>query len=101
MTMKETTLEQTRDMLNKIEAIRKTVDAKILPNIYLLHGDLEDYEMNELYNHPKVKAHISFTHGEGFGRPLLEASLTGKPVIFPAWSGYRFLTCKFKYSFRG
>ena len=26
-----------------------------LPNIYLLHGDLTDEEMNELYNHPKVK----------------------------------------------
>ena len=76
------------DMLNKIQAIKKTVDAKILPNIYLLHGDLEDYEMNELYNHPKVKAHVTFTHGEGFGRPLLEASLTGKPVIFSAWSGH-------------
>ena len=76
------------DMLNKIQAIKKTVDAKILPNIYLLHGDLEADEMNELYNHPKVKAHVSFTHGEGFGRPLLEASLTGKPVIFSAWSGH-------------
>ena len=44
--------------------------------------------IRDRYNHPKVKAHISFTHGEGFGRPLLEASLTGKPVIFPAWSGH-------------
>ena len=76
------------EMLNKIQTIRDTVDAKILPNIYLLHGDLEADEMNELYNHPKVKAHVSFTHGEGFGRPLLEASLTGKPVIFSAWSGH-------------
>ena len=44
--------------------------------------------MNEMYNHPKVKAHVSFTHGEGFGRPLLEASLSGKPVIAPNWSGH-------------
>ena len=43
-----------------------------LPNVYLLHGDLTDEEMNQLYNHPKVKAHLTFTHGEGFGRPLLE-----------------------------
>jgi len=41
-----------------------------------------------LYNHPKVKAHLSFTHGEGFGRPLLEASISGKPVIAPKWSGH-------------
>ena len=44
--------------------------------------------MNGLYNHPKVKAHVSFTHGEGFGRPLLEASLSGKPVIASNWSGH-------------
>ena len=30
---------------------------------------------------------ISFTHGEGFGRPLLEFSITGKPVVAPNWSG--------------
>ena len=71
-------------MVNKIKS---TVKGK-LPNIYVLHGDLSDDEMNGLYNHPKVKAHISFTHGEGFGRPLLEASLSEKPVIAPNWSGH-------------
>ena len=76
------------EILGKIQAIRNTVDARIYPNIYLLHGDFEDEEMNELYNHPKVKAHVTFTHGEGFGRPLLEASLTGKPIIFSSWSGH-------------
>jgi hypothetical protein len=30
---------------------------------------------------------ISFTHGEGFGRPLLEFSVTGKPIFAPNWSG--------------
>ena len=75
-----------REMLVKIEDIKKTVDAKVLPNIYLLHGDLTDDEMNELYNHPKVKSHVTFTHGEGFGRPLLEASISQKPVIAPNWS---------------
>ena len=50
-------------------------------------NDFEDEEINELYNHPKVKAHVSFTHGEGFGRPLLEASLSEKPVIAPNWGG--------------
>ena len=77
-----------REMLVKIEDIKNTVDAKVLPNIYLLHGDLTDDEMNELYNHPKVKSHVTFTHGEGFGRPLLEASISQKPVIAPNWSGH-------------
>ena len=59
-----------------------------LPNVYLLHGDLSDDEMNVLYNHPKIKAMVSFTHGEGFGRPLLEATMTGLPVIATGWSGH-------------
>ena len=75
------------EILDKIEFVKRDVGGDI-PNIYLLHGDLEDSEMNELYNHPKVKAHISFTHGEGFGRPLLEASLSGKPILFSKWSGH-------------
>jgi len=56
--------------------------------VYLLHGDLTEAEMNGLYEHPKVKAMINFTKGEGFGRPLLEFSLTGKPVIVSGWSGH-------------
>jgi len=75
------------DILSKLNEIKNTVKGK-LPNIYVLHGDLTDEEMNGLYNHPKVKAHVSFTHGEGFGRPLLEASLSEKPVIAPNWSGH-------------
>jgi len=75
------------DILTKINEIKDTVNGK-LPNVYVLHGDLSDEEMNGLYNHPKVKAHVSFTHGEGFGRPLLEASLSEKIVIAPNWSGH-------------
>jgi len=59
-----------------------------LPNIYILHGDLTDVEMNQLYNHPKVRAHITFTKGEGYGRPLAEASLSQKPIIATNWSGH-------------
>jgi glycosyltransferase involved in cell wall biosynthesis len=75
------------NMLNKINEIKSQVNGNC-PNIYLVHGDFTDEEMNGLYNHPKVKAHLSFTHGEGFGRPLLEASLSGKPVIASGWSGH-------------
>jgi glycosyltransferase involved in cell wall biosynthesis len=77
------------EMLDKIQKIRAHVgDDGTLPNIYLLHGELEDGEINELYNHPKVKAHVSFTKGEGYGRPLLEASISQKPVIAPNYSGH-------------
>ena len=74
-------------IIQKLEAIRAEVKGD-LPNIYLVHGDFTDEEMNELYNHPKVKAHVTFTHGEGFGRPLLEATISQKPVIAPNWSGH-------------
>jgi hypothetical protein len=76
------------EILEKIQRIRIAVGDKDLPNIYLLHGELTDEEVNELYNHPKVKAHVSFTKGEGYGRPLLEASVSQKPVIAPNWSGH-------------
>ena len=75
------------NMLNKIKEIKDGIKGK-LPNIYLLHGDFLDEEINELYNHPKVKAHITFTHAEGYGRPLLEASISEKPIIAPKWSGH-------------
>jgi glycosyltransferase involved in cell wall biosynthesis len=70
-----------------IEMIKDTVDTTRLPNIYLLNSDLTDREVNALYNHPKVKAHVSFTRGEGFGRPLLEATISGKPMVVSGWSG--------------
>ncbi len=75
------------NILGKIKEVRYSINAKSLPNVYLLHGDLTDEEMNQMYNHPKVKAHLTFTHGEGFGRPLLEASFSGKPIIAPIATG--------------
>jgi glycosyltransferase involved in cell wall biosynthesis len=80
-----------KELLRKIDSIKNSVvlsEGQTLPNVYLLHGELSDEEMNSLYNHPKVKAHVSLTKGEGFGRPLLEASISGKPVIASGWSGH-------------
>ena len=76
------------EILKKIKAIKKTVKSNNLPNVYLLHGEFTDMEMNELYNHPKVKAMVNLTKGEGFGRPLLEFTLTKKPLITTGWSGH-------------
>ena len=78
----------TEDILVKIKQIQSSVENDDMPNVYFLGADLFDSEVNDLYNHPKVKAHITFTHGEGYGRPLLEASLSEKPVIAPNWSGH-------------
>ena len=75
------------EILRKIRLIKKTVNSNNLPKVYLLHGEFTDEEMNEIYNHSKVKAMISLTKGEGFGRPLLEFTLTKKPLITTGWSG--------------
>lgn len=74
-------------ILKRYYEIRKTVKGS-LPNIYILHGEFTNEEMNSIYNHSKVKAMISLTKGEGFGRPLLEFSLSKKPIIASAWSGH-------------
>ena len=75
----ETKINQIRDMFGS--------ERSKLPSIYLIHGDLTNAEMNALYNHPKIKAMVSFTKAEGFGRPLLEFSTTSKPIIAPHYSG--------------
>jgi len=72
----------------KIDLIKSTVDSKILPNVYLIHGDLEDVEMNMLYNNSKIKAMVSLTKGEGFSRTFLEFATTSKPLIVSGYSGH-------------
>ncbi len=69
------------EIIKRISEIRNTVNSKNLPNIYLLHGDFTNEEMNSIYNHSKVKAMVNLTKGEGFGRQLLEYSLPSKPIL--------------------
>ena len=77
-----------KETVARIDEIKnKFSEADIIPNVYLLHGDLTIKEMAMLYNNPKIKGFVSCTHGEGFGRPLLEASCCGLPVIASKWSG--------------
>ena len=74
-------------IIKQINKIKDQVSGN-LPNVYLLHGEMTDEEMNQLNNDTKVKAFVSFTKGEGYGRPLAEAAITGKPVITTNWSGH-------------
>ena len=71
----------------KIEGVLKPFGDKC-PSIYLIHGDMEETDMSNLYHHPKVKAMVSFAKGEGYGRPMAEFTLTGKPIIASGWSGH-------------
>jgi hypothetical protein len=75
--------EATRE---KIDGVLKSFGDKC-PSVYLLHGDMEETDMSNLYHHPKVKAMISFAKGEGYGRPMAEFTLTGKPLLASGWSG--------------
>lgn len=77
---RETTREKIDDVLKPL--------GNDAPSVYLLHGDLSDNEMASLYHHPKVKAMVSFTKGEGYGRPLAEFCMTGKPILVSEWSGH-------------
>jgi glycosyltransferase involved in cell wall biosynthesis len=73
--------------ITKIQAAKSTVKTNDV-NVYLLHGELTNNQMACLYNHPRIISNISFTRGEGWGGPLLQASLAGKPVIAPNYSGH-------------
>ena len=77
------------ELLQKIKVIKKSYhkDTK-LPNVYIFNGNLSDEQINDLYNHPKVKSMVSFTKGEGYGRPLAEFGLSKKPIIASGWSGH-------------
>lgn len=75
----------TTSMLSKLIAEVKQGPG---PKFYLLHGELSSQEVAGLYTHPKVKALVTLTHGEGYGLPILEAAASGLPVIAPGWSGH-------------
>ena len=65
--------------------------------IYLLHGSLTEEEIHSLYVHPKIKAYMSATHGEGFGLPIFEAAYSGLPIVATDWSAHtEFLESEYK-----
>ena len=95
------------DMIARLKEIERQVSggnnaSADLPKVYLLYGELSEKEMNALYNHKKVKAHVSFTRGEGGSGPALLSTLSGKPTIYPAWSGHLdFLNPEYATFFKG
>jgi len=70
-----------KEILKRIDAIKKTVVANTLPNIYLLHGEFTDDEINNLYNHPKVKCMVSLTKGEGWGRTFADVQQASNLIL--------------------
>ena len=84
---KNTTIDRTIS-IRMITKLVNEVRNGPYPKIHLLHGALNPTEIASLYRHPKIKAMVSLTRGEGFGLPLLEAAASGLPVIATNWSGH-------------
>lgn len=84
------------DTLRHVSSIiKKYPDSKC--KVYLLHGNLTESEIHSLYVHPKIKALISTTCGEGFGLPIFEAAYSALPVVATDWSAHtEYLTAPYK-----
>jgi len=66
----------------------KEVRVGEFPRIHVIHGSLTDEQVATIYRHPSVKALVAITRGEGYGLPILEAAVSGLPVIATPWSGH-------------
>jgi glycosyltransferase involved in cell wall biosynthesis len=75
-------------VLQLFEGLLKEVRRSPFPKVHLIHGDMSDEEVYSLYRHPKIKSLVSLTRGEGYGLPILEAAVSGLPVIATGWSGH-------------
>lgn len=73
---------------SRLEDMKRNSGCGKYPTITLIHGRMSDEELAALYKHPKVKALLTLTHGEGFGLPLLEAAACGLPIVATNWSGH-------------
>lgn len=73
---------------SRISAIKREVGVTEFPKIYLVHGRMPKNELASLFKHPKVKAYVTLTHGEGFGLPIIEAAACDLPVMATNWSGH-------------
>ncbi len=56
-------------------------------SVTLLHGYMNEAEIQGLYRHENIKAFINIAHGEGYGLPLFDAAIAGLPIITIGWSG--------------
>ncbi len=96
---KSSTIDRAKTEKHLRTLVSKFKDSKC--KVYLMHGSMSELEINSLYSHSKIKAYLSFSHGEGYGLPIFEAAYNGLPVVATDWSGHLdFLTMPVKQSGR-
>ncbi len=71
-----------------IKQIVKEVRIGPYPKIHFMHGSMTSSEVASIYRHPKIKALVALTRGEGYGLPILEAAASNLPVVATNWSGH-------------
>jgi glycosyltransferase involved in cell wall biosynthesis len=77
-----------RLVVNTFGKILSEIRKGPFPKLHILHGDLTNNEVAQLYRHNSVKAFVLLSRGEGFCLPMLDAAVSGVPVIAPKHSGY-------------
>lgn len=73
---------------NALKQLLEEVREGEYPKVNLLHGLMDGDEMSALYREDTIKCFLGLTRGEGFGLPILEAAVSGIPVIATNWSGH-------------
>lgn len=87
--------EKSHELLSKIV---NSVRTGQYPKFYLSHGLMKVEEVSSFLRSEKIKVMVSFTRGEGYGLPLLEAAASGIPVMATGWSGHMDFLGKIKFS---
>jgi|TARA_R110000824_G_scaffold62352_2_gene165140 glycosyltransferase involved in cell wall biosynthesis len=95
---KGTTLDKKlcKEYLSKLKS---SLGLSAFPKIKLIHGNMTSQEIAALYSHSKVKLYVSATRGEGYGLPLIEAAVTGLPIVATGWSGHLQFLNREKFGF--
>ena len=71
-----------------VRQVVKEVRQGEFPKVHLLHGQMSNSEVASIYRHPKIKALVALTRGEGYGLPIQEAAASDMPVVATNWSGH-------------